>query len=177
MDIEFVDKNKMSVKLVKEEITKCPVCGSDKMKVSVYYYDMPKIGPVYFLVGKCMECGYKFVDVYTAESKGPQRIEFKVEKPDDLNALVLRSARARIEIPELQAELAPGPYSKGFITTVEGVLRRFEDIINFLCQGAENEISKRECEERKKILKEMLEGKRPFRLIIEDPEGHSKVAR
>ncbi len=154
---------------------KCPVCGEEKMKVSIYSYDMPLVGPVVIVVGKCASCGYKFVDIRTLERKGNQRIEFQVENERDLNTLVLRSSTATLEIPELQAEISPGPTSQGFLTTVEGVLERFKDIMEFICSDAQDEKERMECEERLKRLKEMLEGKRKFRVIIKDPEGYSKI--
>ncbi|ALU11808.1 hypothetical protein EYM_04910 [Ignicoccus islandicus DSM 13165] len=167
---------KENYKLLREEVIKCPVCGEEKMKVSIYSYDMPMIGPVIIVTGKCASCGYKFVDIKTLERKGNQRIEFKVENEKDLNTLVLRSSTATLEIPELQAEISPGPISQGFLTTVEGVLHRFKDIIEFLCKDATDEKEKKECEERLKRLGEMLEGKREFTIIIKDPEGYSKIA-
>ncbi|UXD21442.1 hypothetical protein IPA_04310 [Ignicoccus pacificus DSM 13166] len=171
-----VQSHPTSVKLLKEEIVKCPVCHENKMKVSIYQYDMPLMGPVIVVVGKCESCGYKFVDIKTVESKGRQEIVFKVDKEEDLNTLVLRSSTASLEIPELEAEIAPGPVSQGFLTTVEGVLQRFKDILNFLCKDARDEKEKKECEERLKRLEEMLSGKREFTIIIRDPEGYSKIA-
>ena len=167
---------KTSVKLLREEVIKCPICGKNSMKVSIYSYDMPMIGPVIIVTGKCSECGYKFTDIKTFESKGDQRIEFKVEKPEDLNTLVLRSSTATLEIPELQAELSPGPASQGFLTTVEGVLQRFKDVLEYLCKDARDEKERAECEKRLGDLKEMLEGRKNFTIIIRDPEGHSKIA-
>ncbi len=166
----------LSVKLLKEETIKCPICHENTMKVSIYQYDMPQIGPVIMTVGKCSSCGYKFVDIRTLEKRGEQEIRLKVENPDDLNALVVRSSTATIEIPEIEAELSPGPVSQGFLTTVEGVLRRFKDILEFLCKDAKDGKERLECEERLKRLNEMLEGKREFTLIIRDPEGYSKIA-
>jgi zinc finger protein len=166
----------VNLKLLREEIIKCPICGKNSMKISIYTYDMPMIGPVIFVVGKCSECGYKFVDIKTWEAKGDQKIEFKVEDEKDLNTLVLRSATATLEIPEIQAELAPGPASHGFLTTVEGVLQRFKDVLEYLCKDAPDEKEKQECEKRLQALKEMLEGKRKFTVIIRDPEGYSKIA-
>jgi len=166
----------VDLKLLREEVMKCPMCGKNSLKVSIYSYNMPMIGPVIFVVGKCSECGYKFVDIKTWEAKGDQRIELKVEDEKDLNALVLRSSTASVEIPELQAELTPGPSSQGFLTTVEGVLRRFKDILEYLCRDAANEKERAECEKRLQMLNEMLEGKRKFTLVIRDPEGYSKIA-
>jgi zinc finger protein len=168
--------SKLSVKLLREETMKCPLCNEKRLKVSMYQYKMPLVGPVVLITGKCGSCGYKFVDVRTLESKGKQRIEFKVENEQDLNTLILRSSSATLIIPELNAEISPGPISQGFLTTVEGVLQRFKNIISFLCKDIKNEKERIECEERLKMLEEMLQGKRKFTIIIEDPEGLSRIA-
>ena len=169
-------KENTSLKLLKEEVVRCPICKKEAMKISIYSYEIPLIGPVVMIVGKCKECGYKFVDIKTLERKGNQKIEFKVKEKNDLNVLLLRSSTATLQIPELQVEISPGPVSQGFLTTVEGVLNKIKDIIEFLCKDAENEKEKRECNERLKRLQEMLEGKREFMIIIKDPEGYSKIA-
>ncbi len=165
-----------SLRLLRKETMRCPMCGKETLEVSIYTYNMPMIGDVVFVVGKCKNCGYKFVDVKTLESKGNQKITFKVKDSKDLNTLLLRSSTATLEIPELEAEISPGPASQGFLTTVEGVLHRIKDVLEMLCRDAETEKEKEECERRLKDLQAALEGKKEFTIIIRDPEGHSKIA-
>jgi len=164
------------LQLLREEVVRCPICGENTLKVSIYAYDMPMIGKVIFVVGKCQNCGYRFVDVKTFESKGEQKITFKVQDQKDLNTLVLRSSTATLEIPELEAEISPGPASQGFLTTVEGVLNRIKDVLEMLCKDAETEKEKQECEKRLRELEKALKGEKEITIVIKDPEGHSKIA-
>ncbi len=161
-----------------EETTKCPACGKDTLHVVVYIYDVPMVGSVTMTIGKCSNCGFTFRDVRVAEQKKPQRLILDVEKPEDLNILVVRAPSATVRISGLveegDLEMKPGPIADGFITTVEGVLHRFLEIIDFLCE--EPDVDREKCEEVRQRLREAIDGKRKFRLVIEDPEGVSAIA-
>ena len=161
-----------------EETTKCPACGKDTLHVIVYIYEVPMVGSVTMTVGKCSSCGFTFRDVRVAEQKKPQRLILDVEKPEDLNILVVRAPSATVRISGLveegDLEMKPGPVADGFITTVEGVLHRFLEILDFLC--GEPDVDKEKCEEVRRRLREAIDGKRRFRLVIDDPEGVSAIA-
>ncbi len=161
-----------------EEVTKCPACGKNSLRVTVYLYEVPIVGTVTMTVGKCNECGFTFRDVRLAEEKPPRRIILEVENPDDLDALVVRapSATVRVEglVEEGPLEMKPGPIADGFITTVEGVLHRFKEVIDFLCN--EPDVDRKKCEKVRRAVEEAIEGKRKFRLVLEDPEGVSAIA-
>ncbi|MET1102182.1 MAG: ZPR1 zinc finger domain-containing protein [Pyrodictiaceae archaeon] len=158
---------------VVEYVTKCPACGKATFKVNEYLYDVPLLGKIILTVGRCDACGYKFNDVKLAEPRGPRRLIYKVESPRDVNTIILKSASARVVIPELGLEMSPGPASEGFISTIEGVLRRFMDILDFLC--SQENIKRDTCWNAKRALEEAIEGRRKFTLVIEDPEGASKI--
>jgi len=153
--------------------TTCPVCGRKELIVEDYLYEMPLVGKVLISVGKCRNCNYKHNDVRAVESYGPQRISFKVDGPEDLGVLVIRSASATIKIPDLGIEITPGPAAQGFITTVEGVLDRVLEILDVMKDDPE--AKKEEVEKREKEILEAKEGKRKFILIIEDLEGVSRI--
>ena len=161
-----------------EEVTKCPVCGKETLHLTAYVYEVPMVGSVTMTVGKCTSCGFTFRDVRVAEEKQPQRLILEVEKPDDLNILVVRAPSATVKVSGLveegDLEMKPGPIADGFITTVEGVLHRFKEILDFLCE--EPEVDREKCMKVKRALEEAIEGKRRFRLILEDPEGVSAIA-
>ncbi len=129
-------------------------------------------------IGKCSACGFTFRDVRTVEQREPQRLILDIERPDDLNTLVVKAPSASIRIRGLleegDFEMKPGPIADGFITTVEGVLHRFLEITEYLCR--EPDIDKSRCEKALKALREAVDGKRKFTLIIEDPEGISAIA-
>ena len=151
---------------------KCPRCGSEFM-ISGYLHEIPLIGKVIISVGRCSKCGYRYSDVKAAESKGPQRLILKVEDQNDLNVLVLKAATASYKIPELGIKADPGPASQGFITTVEGLLDRVLEVLELLRDDPE--VNQSEREKREKMIKEAIEGKRKFTLIIDDPEGVSRI--
>ncbi len=161
-----------------EEITKCPACGKQTLHVTIYVYRVPLIGDIVMTTGKCTNCGFTFRDVRVAEQKQPQRLILDVEKPEDLNALVVRAPSATVKIRGLSEEgdleMKPGPIADGFITTVEGVLHRFREVLEFLCE--EPDVDKEKCKRVLGRLREAIEGKRRFQLIIEDPEGVSAIA-
>lgn len=153
-------------------IVQCPRCGGD-MQVSDYIYEMPIVGKVLISSGKCVKCGYRHSDARAMESHGPQRLVLRVEGPEDLNALVIRSSSASIRMPELGVEINPGPAAQGFITTVEGVLDRVLQVLDALRDDPD--VNKEEWARRRREVVEAKEGKRKFTFIIEDPEGVSRI--
>ncbi|AEM39349.1 ZPR1-related zinc finger protein [Pyrolobus fumarii 1A] len=161
-----------------EEKTKCPACNKETLEVQVYLYQVPIIGPVTMAVGRCSNCGFTFRDVRVAEQKSPQILRLKVTKPEHLNVLVVRAPSATVKIRGLSEEgdleMKPGPVADGFITTVEGVLHRFKEIVDFLCEDPE--VNREKCLQVKRALEDAIDGKRRFELIIEDPEGVSAIA-
>ena len=160
------------VKLAEARI-KCPACGRETLRITDYLYEIPHVGKVVLTTGKCDYCGYKFTDVRLAEAREPSRIVVPIEGKDDINALVVRASTATIRIPELGLEMKPGPAAEGFITTVEGVLARFLDALKIAC--SDPSADRKACEEKEREIREAMEGKRRFTLIVEDPEGVSTV--
>ncbi len=156
-----------------EQRIKCPSCGKETLIVTDYLYEMPYIGRVILSTGKCENCGYKYSDVRLAEAKEPGKIVLKVQHPEDLNALVVRSSSASILVPELGLEMLPGPASEGFITTVEGVLERFLEALEAACNSPDSD--QKACEEARRKITEAKEGKRTFTLVVVDPEGVSTI--
>lgn len=104
------------------------------------------------------KCGYKGADVFPERSHGPRKIVFRVNTDEDLNTLVARSSTSTVRIPEIGAEIRPGPASTGFITTIEGILFRLKKVFG---------------EKNKKVNGLLLHKK--FTLEIFDPDGNSAV--
>ena len=81
---------------------------------------------------------------------------------------------ATIKIPELGVQIDPGPACQGFVTNIEGVLDRIENIVRGALIWAENE----ERENATTLLDQIARaraGALPFTLIIEDPSGNSAI--
>lgn len=158
------------LRMIAEDVAKCPICGEKSMSVKIFLYDMPYFGKVVLESGKCSRCGFKWSDVGLLETTRPKRIIVKVKEPKDLNALVIKAAPATIKIPELGIEIFPGPAAPGYITTVEGVLQRVIDHAPSECLDKSNP-----CYERIEAIRRAMDGDIKFTLIIEDPSGRSAV--
>jgi len=143
------------------------------LKTTVVEKDLPHFGRAVMMVSKCSSCGYTHTDVVELEDRGHKTLKFSVDSRDKLNYLVVRSSTCRVEIPEAGLELSPGPFSNGFITTVEGVLDRFETAV--LSADPESEEGRRRREKIIQWIKRAKDGKERFTLVLEDPRGVSGV--
>jgi len=151
---------------------RCPRCGSDYI-ISEYMYEVPLVGKAILSSGECRSCGYKYRDVRMAESQGPQRLTLYVEDTDDLNSLVVRASTASIYIPELGVSIEPGPASRGYISTVEGILDRVLRVMMALKD--DEEVDMERWEYVKRMVESAKRGESTFTLIIDDPEGVSRI--
>ncbi len=169
--IEYLRGHGSFLEKIGEMESRCPTCGSRGLVIEDYLYDIPEIGKVILSTGKCGACGYRYNDVRVAEAKEPRKIIYRVEELEDLNALVIRASTATIKIPEIGAEMKPGPAAQGFITTVEGVLHMFRDVLEFLCRDRKDQV----CIEKLEWFNRAIDGKEKFTLIVEDPDGVSAI--
>jgi len=159
---------------IREETIKCPVCGRPTLHITDYLYEAPYVGKLVITTAKCASCGYSFRDVRLFEARRPGKIVFRIEKPEDVNVLVVRSASASVLIPELGLTMTPGPASEGFITTVEGLLERFLEALRVACEDEQADQEK--CRELREKIEAAKEGKTGFTIVIVDPEGVSAIA-
>lgn len=146
----------------------CPVCGRKTLDILFREENIPHFGKVIMSTSLCRSCGFRHTDIYETEERKPATFILRVDAPDKLNYYVVRSSTGRIEIPEIGMELSPGPYAQGFITTVEGVLHRFLDVLPLFPKH-------RSVKHVEDFLRRALEGKQPFTLVLEDPRGLSRI--
>ncbi|MEM2214494.1 MAG: ZPR1 zinc finger domain-containing protein [Candidatus Nezhaarchaeales archaeon] len=156
--------------------TYCPTCGKHYLKVSEICYEFPNFGNVYLLSIFCEHCGFKHTDVMEINPHHePSRITVKVEEPDDISHIVVRSSHATVRIPELGVTITPGPYAQGVITTIEGFLHRAKEIVEFLASSELSNEQMQRCSEILNKLVAAINGRLKFTFIIEDPSGLSTV--
>jgi zinc finger protein len=163
---------KREPKLIFQEKTKCPMCGSYSLVIREYIYDVPYFNEIVISEGHCESCGYKYRDVRVLNVSEPKKIVIKVKGEKELGYLLIKSATSAILIKERGFEMIPGPASTGFITTVEGILLRFLDATETACKGRETEPV---CKENLEWLRRAIDGKEQFTLIICDYDGTSIV--
>jgi zinc finger protein len=146
----------------------CPVCDAVGLLMTTNSHEIPYFGEVMETMTKCQKCGYRNVDVLVLGEKEPSRYTFKVEGTEDLNVRVVRSGKSTVEIKELGVKITPGPSSEGYISNVEGVLKRIEDIV----------VMQKSSDKKEEILekiKKAKDGKFTLNLKITDPSGNSVI--
>ena len=151
----------------------CPSC-SKEIEYLYQTENIPYFSEILLVSANCLSCGYRYVDTQLLKSAEPCRYEFFLSGAEDISVRVIRSMTATIKIPEMGVQIDPGPACQGFVTNIEGVLDRIENIVRGALIWAENE----ERENATKLLDQIGKaraGALPFTLIIEDPSGNSAI--
>ena len=151
----------------------CPLCGRE-LVVLTSVYETPYFGKLLLTSITC-ECGFRHADSFSAEMKEPVRFTLEINS-NTLYAKVVRSTSGTIRIPELGLEMEPGPACQGFITNVEGVLFRFESVVEMAKKwNSDNAEVVKRCDYILEKLRLVREGKESLTLIVEDPYGNSMI--
>jgi len=143
------------------------------MTIAVYKYTVPYYGDILIHSGICSNCNYVYRNVDQLSGSEPRKVIYRVEKPEDVNALVIKSVYAKIEIPELGLTVDSGIASQGYITTVEGLILEFIDVVKSLCEEKKHEITK--CEELLEKLEKARNGELEYTIVIYDYVGISDI--
>ncbi len=137
--------------------------------------DLPYFGGALQTTLLCDACGYRHGDLLLTRHREPARITLRVERPDQLSARVARSSSGTIRIPELEASMEPGPRADAFVTNVEGVLRKFLDVVQGQQAVAQTPDERERLAGVRARLEAMIEGREPFTFVLEDPTGNSEL--
>ncbi|MEM5782731.1 MAG: ZPR1 zinc finger domain-containing protein [Candidatus Aenigmatarchaeota archaeon] len=156
------------------ELSICPICKKQSLFFSSLVEEIPYFGKVLILNMKCENCKFKHSDVFNAEIKKPSSYRIKIENEKDLNAKVVRSSSSTLILPELGVKIEPGSHAQGFITNVEGVLERIENVLKSQLDTQKGNKLERINKLLEKI-ERMKEGREKFTLIIKDPFGNSGI--
>jgi len=154
----------------------CPVCGQ-MMQFSWETQEIPCFGEAMIIAGVC-ECGFRHSDTILLGQKEPARYVLQVTELDDLDARVIRSSSGTIRIPELGVDIEPGHASESYVSNIEGVLERIENIVGFATRSARAAGSDESTRKGEEILQHIAEarcGQFEFTVILEDPLGNSAI--
>lgn len=153
----------------------CPICKNKTLELNEDEMDVPHFGATLLFSMKCGNCGFSKSDVESVEQKEPCKYIFYIESKNDLDVRVVKSSNATVKIPQLKMSVTPGPASIGYISNMEGLLNRFNEILEDQRDSAEdNEARKKAKNLLKKIWKVKL-GEFKLKIIIEDPSGNSAI--
>lgn len=151
----------------------CPSCSKD-IEYRYQTEDIPYFSEILIVSASCPYCGYRYVDTQLLKAGEPSRHTFRVSGEKDLSVRVVRSMTASLSIPELGVEIDPGPACTGFVSNVEGVLDRIEQVV----KGAEREGDSGQKENARALLERISQakgGSLPFTVILDDPSGNSGI--
>ncbi len=151
----------------------CPLCA-EALTFRFNTDEIPFFGEIMLVSATC-ECGFKYSDTITLNEREAARyeIEFGCE---DFTTRVIRSTSGTIEIPEIGVKIEPGTASEAFISNVEGILIRVEDVIRMATKWSSAEPEKFELGNRLLEKINMVKaGEERMTLIIDDPFGNSAI--
>ncbi len=161
------------VDTVKEET--CPFCLKKKLTLTEEEMEIPFFGKTFLFSMHCEGCGFQKSDVEAEEMKDPCKLTFTIEKEEDINVRVVKSSEASINVPQLKMSVRPGPASDGFISNIEGVINRFEKIIEDERDNSDEDNVKTTAKNLLKKIRKVKLGEMPLKIVIEDPSGNSAI--
>lgn len=156
---------------------KCPACKKGNLVISKTIYQLPDEDKMLIIKFECNNCKFNKNDIIPLTTRRtPGIMTLKITSEKDLTSKIYRSPVGKLEIPELELIVEPGPSADFYFTNVEGILSRFESVVSIYYNDMDKEdpnIS--EIEEILKNLEKAIKGKFEFTLIITDLEGGSYI--
>jgi zinc finger protein len=137
-------------------------------------YEVENFGRVLMSVTTCTSCGFRHSDVFSLTTHDPTIMSLKIASPDDLKTRIVRSGTSTITVPELGVSIKPGMNSEGFISNVEGLLTRVEDVLQFVTRSLEGRKKQKANLVLRKIQR-AREGKLRITVVLKDPFGNSGI--
>ena len=168
----------------------CPICASTgNVNMMAHIDEIPYFGEHTQVTILCHDCGWRQTDFIPAEGKKAGGWSMVIDSEDKLRARVVRSSSCTVRIPELDLEVNPGTSSTGYVSNVEGVLHRFQEIINMVERDISNQFLAAEGDEREALMNQLatlqqmtltlsnLGGPDAQAITLEllDPHGHSMI--
>lgn len=152
----------------------CPSCGT-QIEYIYQTEDIPYFSGILIISLCCPSCGFRMADTQLLKNTEPSRWELAVASADDMMVRVVRSMNGIISIPELGVRIDPGPACEGFVSNVEGVLSRVENVIDSVIGWAEDDEERCRALAIKEQITRVKEGDLPVTLRIDDPTGNSAI--
>ncbi|MEM2121302.1 MAG: ZPR1 zinc finger domain-containing protein [Candidatus Woesearchaeota archaeon] len=152
----------------------CPICHEKTLTLTESETEIPYFGLTYLFSMTCSNCKFHKADVESAEQKPPVRYSIDVSGEEDLKIRVVKSSSATLKIPRI-VEITPGPASNGYVTNIEGVIKRVKHMFEAQKDVEEDNDKKKEYYKLIKKLNRVLWGSESIKIIIEDPTGNSAI--
>ncbi len=153
----------------------CPFCNEKALTLREEEKEIPYFGKVYIFSMTCTNCKFHKADVEAEQQKEPCKITITIDNEKDQNIRVVKSSEATVKIPKMKMEVTPGPASDGYISNIEGLLKKFKEIIEQQRDESEEPEVKKHAKNLLKKLWKVSLGEIPLKIVIEDPSGNSAI--
>jgi zinc finger protein len=152
----------------------CPVCGKSALSLTEAESEVPFFGKLFLFSMTCSACKYHKADVEASDQKEACKYVFEVKGREDLQVRVIKSSEATVQF-ERVGSIEPGPASEGYITNVEGLIKRIKEQIEKVRDLEEDEEAKKKAKNLIKKLQNVLWGGEKLKITITDPSGNSAI--
>ncbi|RME31330.1 ZPR1 zinc finger domain-containing protein [Candidatus Woesearchaeota archaeon] len=155
----------------------CPFCGEKTLTLMETERDVPYFGKCFLFSMDCKSCKYHKADVEVAEKHKPVKQRFEVSSEEDLRVRVVKSSNATLKVGTI-GTIEPGEAANGYITNIEGILKRIQRATEQLRDAALEEGDKEAAKKAKNHLKKLsrvLWGQEKLTITLTDPTGNSAI--
>ena len=157
----------------------CVICGFDGgLSMLAHTEEIAYFGEHTQITLTCPGCGWRQTDFIPAEAREGSSHTYRIDSTDDLQVRVIRGSACTVRLLELDLEVRPGSHSTGYVSNIEGVLNRFQDVVDMVgrqaaIEGDDGAIT--ELEQLTQAMLEIRQGQREATLQLLDPHGHSMI--
>ena len=157
----------------------CVICGFDGgLSMLAHTEEIAYFGEHTQVTLTCPGCGWRQTDFIPAEAREGSSHTYRIDSTDDLQVRVIRGSACTVRLLELDLEVRPGSHSTGYVSNIEGVLNRFQDVVDMVgrqaaIEGDDGAIT--ELEQLTQAMLEIRQGQREATLQLLDPHGHSMI--
>jgi zinc finger protein len=170
--MENIDINEQEPDVLENQ--KCPICGKDTLTLTESERDIPYFGRVYLFSMTCSDCKYHKADIETADENEPAKYEITINSEEDMKIRVVKSSHATVRIGRIMT-IEPGVASQGFVTNIEGLLKRVKYALETARECAEDDDDKKKAKNHLKKLQKIMWGQEEVKITIDDPTGNSAI--
>lgn len=152
----------------------CPVCRSTTLSLSEREDSIPYFGRVALFSMTCSSCKFHKSDVESVEHREPVKVSIEVSGGKDMDIRIVRSSHGKVKIPYI-ADIEPGESSNGYVTNVEGLLKRVKQQVEAVRDTEEDDAAVKKAKNILKKINRVMWGEETAKIIIEDHSGNSAI--
>lgn len=152
----------------------CPFCHNKSLTLRQAERKVDDYGYLITLSMACQSenCGYYKMDFESEPEKKAYKEDLEVNSEDMLPMEVIVSSQATVKIPRM-ATFEPSETSNGYLTTVEGLIKRFKKVQEDIRDSADDKSEKKKAKNAVKKLTKVLFGQESVKISLSDKSGVS----